>query len=106
MNGYPEHFEPSLNSPYTPYTPNISNELNTSNQSGVFVNLKKLILTRCNAWGGKQIEGTETLGTLVIFSIFIIFSTLVIFGGVIHNTQATQATQATHDVLIEGNGVV
>ena len=48
-------------SPYTPYTPNTSNELNTSNLSGFPLRLKKLILTRCNAWRGKRIEPIETL---------------------------------------------
>ena len=40
------------NTPTLPYTPNISNELNTSNNSGFPASLKKLILTRRNAWGG------------------------------------------------------
>ena len=52
-----------LNSPYTLYTPNTPNELNelnTSNLSGFPISLKKLILTRCNAWRGKQIEQIRT----------------------------------------------
>ena len=54
----------SPNPPYTPYTPNTSNELNTSSHSGFSISLKKLILTRCNARGGKQIEPIETLELL------------------------------------------
>ena len=45
----------------TPYTPNTSNELNTSNHSGFPLRLKKLILMRRNARGGKRIETLELL---------------------------------------------
>ena len=58
INGNPRTFRTPLN---TPYSPNTSNELNTSNLSGFPISLKKLILTRCNAWGGKQIEPIELL---------------------------------------------
>ena len=61
---FPEPFEPPLNTPYTPNTPNTSNELNTSNHSGFPLRLKKLILTRRNARGGKHFEGIETLELL------------------------------------------
>ena len=66
----PRTLRTPLNTPYTPYTsyspytPNNSNELNTSNNSGFPLRLKKLILTRCNAWRGKRIEGIETLELL------------------------------------------
>ena len=66
MSENPEPFEPSLNSPYTPYTPNIpivSIKLNTSNTSGFPISLKKLILTRWNARGGKRIEQLEQIRT-------------------------------------------
>ena len=64
---FPRTLRTLLNSPYTPYTPNTpnnSNELNTSNLSGFPLRLKKLILTRCNAWRGKQIEPIEPLELL------------------------------------------
>ena len=63
----PRTLRTPLNSPYTPYSPNIpivSNELNTSNLSGFSLRLKKLILTRCNAWRGKRIEPIEPLELL------------------------------------------
>ena len=56
--GIPEQLRTPLIPPYTPYTPN---ELNTSNPSGFPLRLKKLILTRRNARGGKRIEPIETL---------------------------------------------
>ena len=49
-------------SPYTPNTPNIPNELNTSNLSGFPLRLKKLILTRCNARGGRESNQSNRLG--------------------------------------------
>ena len=64
---FPRTLRTPLNSPYTsytPYTPNNSNELielNTSNPSGFPISLKKLILTRCNARGGKRTEPIEPL---------------------------------------------
>ena len=64
INGNPRTLRTPLNTPNTPNTPNTSNELNTSNLSGFSISLKKLILTRCNAWGGKQIEPIETLELL------------------------------------------
>ena len=59
---FPRTLRTPLNTPYTPNTPNIpnnSNELNTSNHSGFPLRLKKLILTRRNARGGKRIETLE-----------------------------------------------
>ena len=67
MNNLPRTLRTLLISPYTPYTPNNSNELielNTSNTSGLSLRLKKLILTRCNAWGGREIEPIELLELL------------------------------------------
>ena len=64
---FPRTLRTPLISPYTPYTPNNSNELiklNTSNLSGFPISLKKLILTRCNAWRGKRIEPIEPLELL------------------------------------------
>ena len=64
---FPRTLRTSLNSPYTPYTPIIPNELNklnNSNNSGFPLRLKKLILTRCNARGGKRIEPIEPLELL------------------------------------------
>ena len=67
---FPRTVRTPLNSPYTPYspyTPNTPNELielNLSNLSGFPLRLKKLILTRCNAWRGKQIEPIEPLELL------------------------------------------
>ena len=58
---FPRTLRTPLNTPYSPNTPNTSNELNTSNNSGFPLRLKKLILTRRNAWGGKRIETLELL---------------------------------------------
>ena len=51
---FPRTLRTPLISPYSPYSPNTSNELNTSNLSGFPISLKKLILTRCNARGGRE----------------------------------------------------
>ena len=67
MSVSPRTLRTPLISPYTPYTPNTPNnsiELNTSNSSGFPISLKKLILTRCNAWRGKHFEPIETLELL------------------------------------------
>ena len=61
---FPRTLRTSLNSPYTPIIPNELNKLNTSNNSGFPLRLKKLILTRCNARGGKRIEPIEPLELL------------------------------------------
>ena len=61
---FPRTLRTPLISPYTPNTPNNSNELNTSNPSGFPISLKKLILTRRNAWRGKHFEPIETLELL------------------------------------------
>ena len=53
-------------SPYTPYspnTPNNSTELNTSNLSGFPISLKKLILTRRNARGGRESNQSKCSGS-------------------------------------------
>ena len=63
----PRTLRTPLNTPYTPNTPNIPNELielNTSNNSGFPISLKKLILTRCNARRGKRIEQIEQIEPL------------------------------------------
>ena len=65
INGNPRTLRTPLNTPYTPNTPNTSNELNTSNHSGFPLHLKKLILTRRNAWGGKRIEPIELLRGII-----------------------------------------
>ena len=64
MSNLPRTLRTPLNSPYTPYTPYTPielTELNTSNNSGFPISLKKLILTRCNAWRGKQLEQIRTV---------------------------------------------
>ena len=63
----PRMLRTPLNTPNTPNNSNeliIPNELNLSNHSGFPISLKKLILTRCNAWRGKQIEPIELLELL------------------------------------------
>ena len=62
MSENPEPFEPfkhsklSIHSVFVRTLRTIQTKLNTSNQSGFPISLKKLILTRCNAWRGKRIE--------------------------------------------------
>ena len=53
----------SLISPYSPNTPNNSTELNTSNLSGFPISLKKLILTRRNARGGRESNQSKCSGS-------------------------------------------
>ena len=63
----PRTLRTPLNTSYTPYSPNTPielTELNLSNPSGFPISLKKLILTRCNAWRGKRIEQIEQLELL------------------------------------------
>ena len=59
---FPRTLRTPLISPYTPNTPNTSNELNTSNLSGFPLRLKKLILTRRNARGGRESNQSKRLG--------------------------------------------
>ena len=56
----PRTLRTPLISPYSPNTPNDLYTLNTSNHSGISANLKKLILTRCNAWGGLTLRTNRT----------------------------------------------
>ena len=62
----PRTLRTPLISPYSPYSPNTPNTpndlytLNTSNNSSFLVNLKKLILTRRNAWGGLTLRTNRT----------------------------------------------
>ena len=62
--GIPEQLRTPLISPYSPNTSNTPTELNTSNSSGFSLRLKKLILTRRNARGGKRVIRVERLENL------------------------------------------
>ena len=61
---FPRTLRTPLNTSYTPNTSNTSNELNTSNLSGFPLHIKKLILTRWNAWRGKWMEWMEWMELL------------------------------------------